>query len=385
MTHQDQSNNTHEAVQLLAENGFDGMAQAMQLLINEAMKIERAEYLGAGPYERSGDRRSYANGFKPKTVNSRIGKLVLQVPQTRDCQFYPSALERGERSERALKLAVAEMYVQGVSTRKVAKVTAELCGLDITSTQVSRAAALLDDELDKWRNRELGQVEYLILDARYEKVRVDGTVRDCAVLIAIGILPSGHRSVLGVSVSLSEAEVHWRDFLQSLCQRGMQGVKFIVSDDHAGLKAARKAILPAVPWQRCQFHLAQNAMQHTPKVSMRKQVANDVRNIFNAKDATDAQTELNRFFDSHENTAPKLASWAEDNIPESLAVFQLPRDHQKRMRTTNMLERQNKEIKRRTRVATLFPNEASLLRLVTAILVELSDEWETGKRYLSFN
>jgi len=191
--------------------------------------------------------------------------------------------------------------------------------------------------------------------------------------------------VLGVSVSLSEAEVHWRDFLQSLCQRGMQGVKFIVSDDHAGLKAARKAILPAVPWQRCQFHLAQNAMQHTPKVSMRKQVANDVRNIFNAKDATDAQTELNRFFDSHENTAPKLASWAEDNIPESLAVFQLPRDHQKRMRTTNMLERQNKEIKRRTRVATLFPNEASLLRLVTAILVELSDEWETGKRYLSFN
>ena len=151
MTHQDQSNNTHEAVQLLADNGFDGMAQAMQLLINEAMKIERAVYLGAGPYERSEERRSYANGFKPKTINSRIGKLELQVPQTRDCQFYPSALERGERSERALKLAVAEMYVQGVSTRKVAKVTAELCGLDITSTQVSRAAALLDNELDKWR------------------------------------------------------------------------------------------------------------------------------------------------------------------------------------------------------------------------------------------
>jgi len=385
MTHQNQSNNTHEAVQLLADNGFDGMAQAMQLLINEAMVIERGEYLGAGPYERSEERRSYANGFKTKTVNSRIGKLELQVPQTRDCQFYPSALERGERSERALKLAIAEMYVQGVSTRKVAKITAELCGLDITSSQVSRAAALLDDELDKWRNRPLGQVEYLILDARYEKVRVDGTVRDCAVLIAIGVLPSGHRSVLGVSVSLSEAEVHWRDFLQTLCQRGMQGVKFIVSDDHSGLKAARKAILPAVPWQRCQFHLAQNAMQHTPKVSMRKQVANDVRNIFNAKDATDAQIELDRFYDTYKDTAPKLANWAEDNIPESLAVFQLPREHQKRMRTTNMLERQNKEIKRRTRVATLFPNEASLRRLVTAILVELSDEWETGTRYLNFN
>lgn len=385
MTHQDQSNNTHQAVQLLADNGFDGMAQAMQLLINEAMKIERAEYLGAGPYERSEERRSYANGFKPKTVNSRIGKLELKVPQTRDSQFYPSALERGERSERALKLAVAEMYVQGVSTRKVAKITAELCGLDITSSQVSRAAALLDEELDKWRNRALGQVEYLILDARYEKVRVDGTVRDCAVLIAIGVLASGHRSVLGVSVSLSEAEVHWRDFLQSLCQRGMQGVKFIVSDDHSGLKAARKAVLPATPWQRCQFHLAQNAMHHTPKVSQRKQVANDIRNIFNAKDAADAQTELDRFFDTYKDTAPKLANWAEDNIPESLAVFQLPKEHQKQMRTTNMLERQNRELKRRTRVATLFPNENSLLRLVTAILVELSDEWETGKRYLNFH
>ncbi len=385
MTHQDQSNNTHEAVQLLADYGFEGMAQAMQLLINEAMVFERAEYLGAGHYERSEDRRSYSNGFKPKTVNSRIGKLELKVPQTRDSQFYPSALERGERSERALKLAVAEMYVQGVSTRKVAKITAELCGLDITSTQVSRAAALLDEELDKWRNRALGQVEYLILDARYEKVRVDGTVRDCAVLIAIGILPSGHRTVLGVSVSLSEAEVHWRDFLQSLCQRGMHGVKFIVRDNHCGLKAARKAVLPAVTWQRCQFHLAQNAMQHTPKISMRKEVANDLRNIFNAKDAVDAQVELDRFYDTYKDTAPKLADWAEDNIPESLAVFQLPREHQKRMRTTNMLERQNKEIKRRTRVATLFPNEASLLRLVTAILVELSDEWETGKRYLTFN
>jgi len=272
MTHQDQSNNTIEAVQLLADNGFEGMAQAMQLLINEAMQIERAAYLGAEPYERSENRKSHANGFKTKTLNSRIGQLELQVPQTRDCQFYPSALERGERSERALKLAVAEMYVQGVSTRKVAKITAQLCGLEITSTQVSRAAARLDEELEKWRNRALGQVEYLILDARYEKVRVDGTVRDCAVLIAIGVLPSGQRSVLGVSVSLSEAEVHWRDFLQSLCQRGVQGVKFVVSDDHSGLKAARKAVLPAVPWQRCQFHLAQNAMQHTPKVSMRKQV-----------------------------------------------------------------------------------------------------------------
>jgi putative transposase len=191
MTHHFQSSTTHEAVQLLAEHGFEAMVQAIQVLMNVAMRIERAHYLQAAPYERSEGRRSHANGFKPKTVNSRLGKLQLQVPQTRDSQFYPSTLERGERSERALKLALAEMYVQGVSTRKVAAITQELCGLEVSSAQVSRAAKLLDEELEAWRNRQLGQVQYLVLDARYEKVRIDGTVRDCAVLVAIGILPDG--------------------------------------------------------------------------------------------------------------------------------------------------------------------------------------------------
>jgi transposase-like protein len=385
MTHQNQSTDLNEAVQLLADNGFDGMAGALEILLNEAMKLERAEYIGAEPYQRTEQRRSYANGFKSKTVNSRLGKLDLQVPQTRDSDFYPSALERGERSERALKLAVAEMYVQGVSTRKVAKITSELCGLDVSSTQVSRAAKLLDEELEIWRNRPLQQVEYLILDARYEKVRVAGSVRDCAVLIAIGILPSGHRSVLGVSVSLSEAEVHWREFLISLKQRGLIGVGLIVSDAHEGLKAARQATFAGVPWQRCQFHLAQNAMHYIPKVEMRKRVAVDIRNIFAAKDIHDATEELQRFIEDYKETAPKLAAWAEENIAEGLAIFGIPGEHRKRLRTTNMLERQNREIKRRTRVATLFPNEASLLRLVTAVLVELSDDWETGMKYLTFH
>ena len=384
MTHQNQSTDLNEAVQLLADNGFEGMAGALEILLNEAMKLERNEYIGAEPYQRTEQRRSYANGFKSKTVNSRLGKLDLQVPQTRDSDFYPSALERGERSERALKLAVAEMYVQGVSTRKVAKITSELCGLDVSSTQVSRAAKLLDEELEIWRNRPLQQVEYLILDARYEKVRVAGSVRDCAVLIAIGILPSGHRSVLGVSVSLSEAEVHWREFLISLKQRGLIGVGLIVSDAHEGLKAARQATFAGVQWQRCQFHLAQNAMHYIPKVEMRKRVAVDIRNIFAAKDIHDATEELKRFVEDYKVTAPKLATWAEENLTEGLAIFGIPSEHRKRLRTTNMLERQNREIKRRTRVATLFPNEASLLRLVTAVLVELSDDWETGMKYLTF-
>jgi putative transposase len=384
MTQPYQSTNPWDAVQLLAEHGFEGMAQAMELLLNEAMKIERSEFVGAGPYQRSESRKTQANGFKPKTVNSRLGQLHLQIPQTRDCQFYPSALERGERSERAMKLAIAEMYVQGVSTRKVAKITEELCGLEVSSTQVSRAAQLLDQELQAWRTRELAEVAYLILDARYERVRVDGVVRDCAVLVAVGVLPSGCRSVLGVSVSLSEAEVHWREFLSSLVQRGLHGVRLIASDAHEGLQAARKAVFPSVPWQRCQFHLMQNAMSYVPKQSMRESVAEDLRSVLHAKDLAMATEELKRFSLKYEASAPKLVAWAQDNLPEGLAVLALPSAHRKRMRTTNMLERQNKEIKRRTRVATLFPNEASLLRLVTAVLIEINDEWISGKIYLKF-
>jgi transposase-like protein len=383
MPHQDHSTPQNVIVELLAEHGFDGMAQAMEILFNEAMKLERAAALQAQPYERTAERRGYANGFKPKTVNTRLGPLELQVPQTRNIPFYPSSLERGERSERALKLAVAEMYVQGVSTRKVAAITQQLCGLDVSSMQVSRAAELLDQELEAWRQRPLGETPYLILDARYEKVRHGGSVVPCAVLVAIGILPDGKRSVLGVSVSLSEAEVHWRDFLASLQARGLHGVRHITSDDHSGLKEARQARFPGVAWQRCQFHLQQNAMHHVPKVAMRPEVAADLRLVFDAADAAEARRQLDLAVKKYEVSAPKLADWMEANVPEGLTVFQLPSAHRKKLRTTNGLERLNKEIKRRTRVATLFPNEASALRLVSAVLMEITEDWETGKTYLN--
>lgn len=383
MTHEDQSTVFSELLQLLTEHGFDGMSEAMEILLNEAMKLERSEVLGALPYQRSESRRGYANGFKSKTVNSRLGRLQLKVPQARDVEFYPSALERGERSERALKLAVAEMYVQGVSTRKVAEITQELCGLEISSTQVSRAAQQLDEELESWRIRPLGRVPYVILDARYEKVRHGGSLRDCAVLIAIGILEDGRRSVLGVSVSLSEAEVHWRAFLKSLIDRGLHGIELIVSDDHSGLKQARKACFPGIAWQRCQFHLMQNAMHYVPKVSMRTEVSQDLRNVFNAPDRHEADRQLAQLVNKYQTSAPDLSHWLETNVSEGLTVFELETRLRRRLRTTNMLERLNQEIKRRTRVATLFPNEASLLRLVSAILSEQSDDWETGKVYLT--
>jgi putative transposase len=383
MTHLTHCNACSEVVELLAQHGFDGMAQAIEILFNEAMKFQRTDALRAAPYQRSPERRGHANGYKRKTVRSRLGQLELKVPQTRGMEFYPSILERGERSERALKLAVAEMYVQGVSTRKVAAITAELCGLDVSSTQVSRAAEQLDQELDAWRNRPLDEFPYLILDARYEKVRHGGSVVPCAVLVAIGINPQGRRSILGVSVSLSEAEVHWREFLAQLQERGLHGVRLVASDSHAGLTAALAARLSGVPWQRCQFHLMQNAMQYVPKVAQRKAVAADLRAVFDAPDRAEADRRLQLTVKKYAKSAPRLSAWIEANIPQGLTVFALPLTHRRKLRTTNMLERINEEIKRRTRVATLFPNEASALRLVSAVLVEISDDWETAKTYLT--
>jgi len=386
--HRDDRTAFDDVLGILHEAGFDGMATAMELLINEAMRLERAEFLGARPYERSEGRRGYANGYKPKSMKTRVGELALSVPQVRDVEgaderFYPKSLERGVRSERALKLAVAEMYVQGVSTRKVAEITQELCGFEVSSTQVSRAAAALDEELAAWRSRPLGRCPYLILDARYENVRHGGSVVSCAVLVATGVLENGKRSVVGVSVALSEAEVHWREFLTSLVERGLHGVKLIVSDDHAGLRAAREARFTGVPWQRCQVHLQRNATQYVPKVSMRKHVAESLRSVFNAPDRAEADRLLEKAIAEYQDVAPKLVAWMGDNVPEGLTVFGLPAQHRRRLRTTNGAERLNREIKRRTRVATLFPNEASLLRLVSAVLAEITEDWETGRIYLN--
>ena len=382
MAHQSESNVVDTVVQLLCESGLSQMAEAVRIMLNEAMRLERIQVIEAKPYQRTESRRGYANGFKPKTLDTRLGAITFQVPQTRNVEFYPSALEKGVRSERALKLAIAEMYVQGVSTRKVTEVMQQLCGLDVSSTQVSRATQLLDEELTAWRQRPIGEIPYLVLDARYEKVRHGGSVVSCAVLIAVGITPEGHRSLLGVSVSLSEAEVHWREFLGSLQERGLHGVRLIVCDDHTGLKAARQARFAGVLWQRCQFHLQQNAGHYVPRVEMRSDVAADLRAIFDAPDRPEADRRLEMTIRKYEKSAPKLATWLSANVPEGLTVFALPAAHRRRLRTSNLLERLNKEIKRRTRVATLFPNEAALLRLVSAVLMEISEEWETEKIYL---
>lgn len=375
-----------EVLKVLKEEGFEGMKSCMETLMNTAMFIERQEHLGVEHYQRSESRTGYANGFKPKAVKTRIGEIRLEIPQVRNSSFYPQSLERGMRSETALNVSLAEMYVQGVSTRKVAAITEKLCGFSVSSSQVSEAAKQLDEQLSAWRNRKLEiPISYLILDALYEKVRSNGQVISCAVLVATGVDETGKRTVLGVSVNLSEHEVHWREFLKSLVSRGLHGVKLIASDAHLGLQAALRTVFPGTPWQRCQFHLQQNAQAYVPKQSMKKSVAAKIRGIFNAPDRSEAGRLLNQAIAEYQTAAPALAKWMEENIPEGLSIFAFPENIQRRLRTTNMLERLNREIRRRTRVVSIFPSEESCLRLISSVLIETSEEWETGAVYLSIS
>lgn len=373
-------------LEVVMAHGTQNLVPALELLLNEAMKMERDCALGAKSYERTEERRGYANGFKNRNYQSSIGKLKIQIPQARGLSFYPKSLEKGERSEKALKLAIAEMYIQGVSTRKVSAITEELCGMEVSSTRVSSCAKLLDEELDKFRNRPLkGKYAYIYLDAEYEKIRHDGSVIEMATLVAIGVNEKGRREVLGVSSKLSEAEVHWRDFLLELQKRGLSGLQLIVSDAHEGLKAARRAVFPSVKWQRCQFHMSQNAQSYAPKKSMKEEIALSMRKIFQSPDYETAQEQKRKAIENYAVSAPQFTNWLEKNIEEGLTCFSFPEQHQKRIRTSNGLERVNREIKRRTRVVTLFPNVASSERLITSVLQGIHEEWVTGSQYLDMN
>ena len=314
---------------------------------------------------------------------TRVGRLKLKIPPVRHLSFYPKSLERGCRSEKALKLAIAEMYVKGVSTRKVSQITEQLCGTEISATQVSRIAKMLDEELEQFRERELGEYRVLYLDAHYEKVRVHGATQDLAILKALGVNRWGKREVLGVSATLSEAEVHWRGFLQALQRRGLQGVQRVVSDDHVGLRAVRRAVFPSIPWQRCQFHLAQNAQAHAHNRAQAREMGQAIRDIFNSPSLAEAEAMAARVAERFAKENPKWVKWLEENIAEGFTVYRFARSAHRKIRTVNTLERVNKEIRRRTRVVGIFPNEASVLRLTSAVLAEIHDEWLTGRQYLN--
>jgi putative transposase len=385
MNQQTEESRNHAVMETLLNNGLGGLPEALRILGNTVMLLERQQALKADPYQRSQERTGYANGFKPKTVATRIGEIEFAIPQTRGVAFYPNFLEKGMRSEQALNLALAEMYVKGVSTRKVNGILDRLCGMQVSSQQVSRCTQELSAQVEAWRCRPLGAYKYLMFDAIYQKVRQNGHVQSCAVLICIGISTDGHREVLGVSAKLSEAEIHWREFFQSLVSRGLHGVEHIVSDAHSGLQAALHAVFPSVPWQRCQFHFMQNALAYCANDADRSQLVGDLRSIFNSQNLPEAKAKLKSVVEKYQGRLPKLSEFLEAHCEECFTVFALPENHRIKMRTSNPLERLNKEIRRRTKVAGIFPTEASLLLLVGALLNEISDDWVSSKLYLSFN
>jgi len=387
VTRQDKSQAMVEWMQgvLGSEEGL--LAKILELGVQALMEAERDMHVGAAPFERTGVRRTQRNGYKPRTLTTRVGTLELRVPQTRDGEFYPSMLERYQRSEGALIASLAECYVQGVSTRKVASICEELFGEDgsgLSHETISRYAARLDEELEPWRTRSLegSRYPYLMLDARYEKARVEHRIVDVAVLVAIGVNADGYREVLAVDVAHGETRTSWSSFLDGLVERGLEGVELVVSDAHPGLREARKRHLPGVPWQRCQRHFLENALDKAPK-ALEDELHERLRAVWDDQESYDeAREALDALAADLEPEHPKLAEWLEVEGEATLSCFHFPPEHRLRIRTTNGVERVNQELKRRTRVVRIFPNPESCLRLASALLKEYHEDWITGRRYL---
>lgn len=383
MTRQDQSHDVTEWMQAVLESDRDLLAEILRAGVQALMESERDVYVGAAPFERGEARRAQRNGYKPRTHRTRVGTLELRVPQARDGGFFPSVLERYQRSEGALIAALGQSYFQGVSTRKVAPICEELFGDRLSHETVSQYAQKLDAELEPWRQRELEEAfPYLILDARYEKARVDHRIVDVAVQVAIGVSESGHRQVLGVDVAMGETTATWSEFLAGLQARGLRGVELVVADAHPGLAEARRRHLPGIPWQRCQRHFLMNALEKAPK-ALEDELHKRLRRIWDdSEDHGAAASALADLAAEVGEEHPELADWLEVEGQETLSCFHFPAVHRKRIRTTNGNERVNQELKRRSQVVRIFPNLESVLRLASALLKEWHEDWVTGRRYL---
>ena len=362
--------------------GEDFLRGLVERVVQQVLEAEMTSFLGAETYQRTGERSGWRNGYKPRTLKTRVGGLELRVPKDRDGQFQTELFERYQRSEKAFVLALLQMYVEGVSTRKVSAITEALCGLEVSKSQVSALTAKLDAEVAEWRSRLLTEeYPYLIFDARYEKVRRGGAVVSQGVLVAIGISAAGCREVLGCWVAESESEASWGEVFAELKQRGLSGVRYVVSDDHAGMVKAIGRHFQGAVWQRCQVHFVRNALSLCG-VQQRPLVLRLMKTITESATREAAKAALAAAIVEFEKKAPKVARLLEEHGEEILGVYALPEAHRKRMRTTNMLERQNQELKRRTRVIRVFPHEQSCLRLVAALLMETNQEW-MGRIYLS--
>lgn len=361
----------------------DLMKSLMKEALQEVLEGEMTEFLGAAPSERSETRSGYRAGYYHRGLVTRIGKLELRVPRDRSGEFSTALFERYARSEKALVAALAEMYVQGVSTRKVKAITEELCGHSFSASAISAINKSLDEALERFASRQLEEAyPYVILDARYEKVREDGVIHSMAVQIAIGINWEGQRQVLAVEAANRESQSSWKDFLLRLKERGLTGVEFVVSDDHAGLKKAISEVLCEAAWQRCYVHFLRNALDYLPRKAD-DDCLQELRWIYDRRDLQEANRDLAAWITKWQGKYPKLVDWVESNIGETLSFYRLPRAHHKHLKSTNMLERLNEEIKRRTRVVRIFPNTESCLRLTRALCVETHETWLEDNRYLN--
>ncbi len=353
----------------------DFLRGLIQQVIQQVLETEMEEVLGAGKSERTGTRVGYRSGYYGRTLMTRVGKLELRIPQDRQGRFRTEVFERYQRSEKALVAALAEMYVQGVSTRKVKTITEELCGHEFSASAISRINEGLDDELAKFAARRLDEeYPYLVMDARYEKIREGGVIQSQAVLVAIGINWDGRRCVLGVEMANRESQSSWKEFLNRLCERGLRGVQLVISDDHIGLRNAIREVLPAALWQRCYVHFLRNSLDHLPRKAD-DDCLTELRWIYDRRTGDEARQDLAAWLSRWGARYPKLCRWVEDNIEETLTFYALPLAHHKHLKSTNLLERLNEELKRRTLVVRIFPNMASCLRLTRALAVETHENF----------
>ena len=363
----------------------DGLKEVVRAALQEALEQEMTDALGAAKGERTAQRIGYRSGYYERTLITRVGKLELRVPQDRDGRFSTELFERYQRSEQALVSTLAEMYVQGVSTRKVKKITEELCGHSFSASAISAINKRLDETLKAFARRRLEEpFAYLILDAKYEKVREGGVVRAQAVHIAIGIDWDGRRQILGVELAARESRSSWKDFLSKLIERGLHGVDVVVADAHEGLQAALREGLPSAAYQRCYVHFLRNALDHLPRKAD-DDCLQELRWMYDRRDLAEARADLAAWLMKWEGRYPKLTAWVEETIDETFTYYRLPRRHHKHLKSTNMLERFNEEIKRRTYVVRIFPNADSCLRLVRALAVEMHENWLEASRYLNMD
>jgi putative transposase len=369
-------------VKELLERDEDFLQAALRALLQAALEAEMSETIGAEKGERTEMRLAYRSGYYPRSLVTRVGTLELRVPQDRAGRFSTELFQRYQRSEKALVGTLAEMYVQGVSTRKVKAVTEALCGHGFSASAISAINKSLDEALLAFAERRLSEpLPYLILDARYEKVREAGIILSQAVLVAVAVDGEGRRQIIGVDLANRESRTSWRDFLRGLKERGLFGVEFVVSDDHEGLKQAIREILPGAYWQRCYVHFLRNALDYLSR-KLADDCLQELRWIYDRRELAEARRDIAAWLAKWQAKHSRLCDWVEENIEETLTYYRLPQQHHKHMKSTNMLERLNQELKRRTHVVRIFPNAESCLRLVRALAVETHENWLEGPRYL---